>query len=69
MRRLFEQRPWYKLKPDQSVLASEPGRGPFRVVAARAEDGSFVIAYLPRRQAGQRSHGQGFRQVREGTVV
>jgi hypothetical protein len=47
MRRLFEQRPWYLLKPDQSVLASEPGGGPFRDVAARAEDGSFVIVCLP----------------------
>jgi hypothetical protein len=47
MRRLFEQRPWYLLKPDQSVLDSEPGGGPFRDVGARAEDGSFVIVYLP----------------------
>jgi len=47
VRRLFEQRPWYKLIPDQSVLASDPGDGPFRVVAARADDGSFVIVYLP----------------------
>jgi hypothetical protein len=50
MRRLFEQRPWYKMVPDQSVLASEPGGGPFRLAAARAEDGSFAIAYAP---AGQ----------------
>jgi hypothetical protein len=47
MRRLFEQRPWHQLKPDQSVLASDPGGGPFRVVAARAQDTSFVIAYAP----------------------
>jgi hypothetical protein len=47
MRRLFEQRPWYELMPDQSVLASDSGTGPFRVVAARAQDGSFVIAYAP----------------------
>jgi len=47
MRRLFELRPWYKLVPDQSVLASDEGNGSERVVAARAEDGSFVIAYLP----------------------
>jgi len=47
MRRLFELRPWYKLVPDQSVLASGEGKGTDRVVAARAEDGSFVIAYLP----------------------
>jgi hypothetical protein len=47
MRRLFELRPWYKLVPDQSALASDEGQGSDRVVAARAEDGSFVIAYLP----------------------
>lgn len=47
MRRLFELRPWYKLVPDQSVIATDPGEGENRVQAARAEDGSFVIAYLP----------------------
>ena len=47
MRRLFEQRPWHKMVPDQSVLASGPGDGPYRLVAARAEDGNFVIAYTP----------------------
>jgi hypothetical protein len=50
MRRLFEQRPWHKLAPDQSVLASAPGAGPYRLVAARAQDGRFVIAYTPRGQ-------------------
>jgi len=50
MRRLFEQRPWHKLVPDQSVLASAPGIGPDRLVAARAEDGSFAMAYTPRGQ-------------------
>jgi hypothetical protein len=50
MRRLFEQRPWYKMVPDQSVLASEPGGGPYRLAAARAEDGSFAIAYTARGQ-------------------
>jgi hypothetical protein len=48
MRRLFEERPWYRLVPEQSVLASDPGGGPYRLVAARAEDGSFAIAYTPR---------------------
>jgi hypothetical protein len=47
MRRLFEQRPWFRIVPDQSVLASAPGSGPFRLVAARAEDRSFAIAYTP----------------------
>src|SRR5262249_57393121 len=45
--RLFELRPWYRLVPDQSVLASDEGNGTDRIVAARAEDGSFVMAYLP----------------------
>ncbi|MBM3841172.1 MAG: DUF4038 domain-containing protein [Verrucomicrobia bacterium] len=47
MRRLFEQRPWHKMIPDPSVLASEAGSGPYRLVGGRAEDGSFVIAYTP----------------------
>jgi hypothetical protein len=50
MRRLFEQRPWHKIVPDQSALASEPGDGPYRLIAARAEDGSFVVAYTARGQ-------------------
>src|SRR5262249_35213309 len=47
MRRLFELRPWYKLVPDQSVLASGQGDGADHVQAARAVDNSFLIAYLP----------------------
>jgi hypothetical protein len=50
MRRLFEERPWYRLVPDPSVLASDSGGGPYRLVAARAADGSFAIAYTPRGQ-------------------
>jgi hypothetical protein len=47
MRRLFELRHWYKLVPDQTILASDEGTVSDRVVAARAEDGGFVIVYLP----------------------
>jgi Protein of unknown function (DUF4038)/Putative collagen-binding domain of a collagenase len=47
MRRLFELRPWYKLVPDQSVIASGQAPGEDHVQAARADDGSFLIAYLP----------------------
>ena len=47
MRRFFELRPWYQLVPDQSVIASGLGEGETRIQAARAEDGSFLIAYLP----------------------
>jgi hypothetical protein len=46
-RRLFELRPWYKLVPDQAVIAAGQGEGEDLVRAARAEDGSFLIAYLP----------------------
>ena len=47
MRRFFEKRPWYKLVPGQSMMASYKGEGNHRRVAARAEDGSFILAYLP----------------------
>jgi hypothetical protein len=47
MRRLFELRPWYKLVPDQAIIAAGRGEGEDLVRAARAKDGSFVIAYLP----------------------
>jgi hypothetical protein len=47
MRRLFELRPWYKLVPDQSIIASGLGEGEDHVQAARAEDGAFLIAYVP----------------------
>jgi hypothetical protein len=47
MRRLFELRPWYKMVPDQSVLTSDQGTELDRVRSARAEAGSFLIAYVP----------------------
>ena len=47
MRGLFELRPWYKMVPDQSVIASGQAEGEDHIQAARAEDGSFVIAYVP----------------------
>ena len=47
MRQLFELRPWYQLVPDQSVIASGQGEGEDHIQAGRADDGTFVIAYLP----------------------
>lgn len=47
MRRLFEQYPWYQLVPDTSILASAQGEGEEHIQAAKAEDGSFAIIYLP----------------------
>lgn len=47
MRRLFELRAWHKLVPDQSLLAAKSAEDVDHVSAARAEDGSFALAYLP----------------------
>ncbi|MBM3334148.1 DUF4038 domain-containing protein, partial [Candidatus Sumerlaeota bacterium] len=47
MRQLLEQRPWHKVVPDQTMIASATGEGTKRIVAARAEDGAFAIAYTP----------------------
>lgn len=46
MRKLFELRPWYKIVPDQSIIAAGQGEEEDHIQAARAEDGSFIIAYL-----------------------
>ncbi|HET8547424.1 MAG TPA: glycoside hydrolase family 140 protein, partial [Bryobacteraceae bacterium] len=46
MRRLFESRPWYRLVPDQSIITSGQGEDEDHVQAARAADGSFLLAYL-----------------------
>jgi hypothetical protein len=47
MRRLFELRPWHKLVPDPALLAAKSAEDADHVRAARAEDGSFALAYLP----------------------
>jgi hypothetical protein len=46
VRKLFESRPWHRLAPDQSVIAAGQGEGEDHIQASRAEDGSFIIAYL-----------------------
>ncbi len=46
-RRLFELRPWYEMSPDQSVITAGQGEGEDHIQAARALDGSFIIAYSP----------------------
>lgn len=48
LRRLFEARPWWKLIPDQTLIANGPRTGGAKVRAARAVDGSFLVAYSPR---------------------
>jgi hypothetical protein len=47
MRKLMELRPWYRMVPDQSVVAAGQREGEDHIQAARAVDGSFVVAYLP----------------------
>ena len=46
MKKLMELRPWHKMVPDQSVIAAGQGEGEDHIQAARAEDGSSVLAYL-----------------------
>ena len=45
-RKLFELYPWYKMVPDQLVIAGGQGMGEDHKQAARAEDGSFILVYL-----------------------
>jgi hypothetical protein len=45
-RKLFELRPWHQMTPDQAVIAAGQGEGEDHIQAARAADGSFMIAYL-----------------------
>ena len=47
MRKLAEARPWYMMIPDQSVIAGGQGEGEDHIQAAIANDGSFIVAYLP----------------------
>jgi hypothetical protein len=44
-RALLESRPFLIRVPDQSLLASDPGRGTDHVQATRAEDGSYAFIY------------------------
>lgn len=46
-RKLFELRPWYKLIPDNTVIVLGQGEGQRHIQAAVADDGSFLLAYLP----------------------
>jgi len=52
--RLFQSRPWYQFVPDQQHEVVTGGLGEFLgldyLMAARAEDGSTVIAYTPTRR-------------------
>jgi len=47
VRALYESRPFLKLIPDQSLIASGQGEGADHLQAARAEDGSFAFICAP----------------------
>jgi hypothetical protein len=53
LRTLFEARSWWNLVPDQNgtLLTSSTGSGANRVVASRANDGSFALVYTPTAQS------------------
>jgi hypothetical protein len=47
---LMAELPWWTLRPEPELLADQPGKEDARltVVAARAEDGSAAVVYIPR---------------------
>ena len=47
LRRLMESRPYLSRIPDQSLLLSEPGDGPYHVQATRDEEGCYAMIYIP----------------------
>src|SRR5262245_33505613 len=44
-RRLIESRPFLTRVPDQTLLASDPGKGTDHIQATRGEDGSYAFVY------------------------
>ena len=56
LRRLMESRPYLTRIPDQSVLTSEPGEGPYHVRATRSADGSYAMVYIPTADQTVRIH-------------
>ena len=47
MRRFMEANEWHKLIPDQSIIIDGPIRGPEKIRAMRATDGSRALVYSP----------------------
>ncbi|WP_119071477.1 glycoside hydrolase family 140 protein [Aggregatilinea lenta] len=47
LRQLLEAWPYLTRVPDQTLLISEPGEGPYHVQATRASDGSYALVYIP----------------------
>jgi hypothetical protein len=47
LRTLVESRPMLSRMPDQSLIASDPGRGIHHIRGTRASDGTYAWLYLP----------------------
>jgi hypothetical protein len=47
MQRFLAARDWFRLVPDQTILANGEENGERRKVAVRAEDGSAVYVFFP----------------------
>ena len=47
MKKLFEARPWYKLKPEQKLIENANEEGGAYQVAALADDKNFALIYSP----------------------
>ena len=48
MRRFLERQAFHTLLPDQSLIVDGPTRGPAKIRAMRAADGSRALVYTPR---------------------
>jgi hypothetical protein len=51
LRGLMESKPYFSRIPDQSVLASDAGKGPNHVRATRDSEGRYALVYVPNTQA------------------
>ena len=47
VRKLMLSRPYVTRIPDQSLIASEVGKGDGRLSATRHQDGSYAFVYIP----------------------
>lgn len=47
MKRLFESLEWQKLMPAQDLVKNSPKEAGMEILAAKANDGSFLLAYTP----------------------
>jgi hypothetical protein len=48
LRDLLESRPFFRRVPDQTLIASDAGKGGDHIRAARDRDGTYALVYIPR---------------------